>query len=135
MKKITQLLVVQRERDALQLKVSELEQLINTPEIESFLRGVQLEAVHQRQRWGPAHDREKSAEHWYWLVGYLAGKALRSHIGGDPDKARHHTISSAAALLHWHDAISKDMTGSGVGRDADLEAHDNGRQAHETAPI
>jgi hypothetical protein len=129
------ILAVERERDVLQSRVKELEQLINTPEIENFLKGTQLEAVHQRQRWGPAHDREKSAEHWYWLVGYLGGKALRAHIAGDRDKARHHTISSAAALQHWHDAISKDKTGSGIGRDADLEAHDNGQQAHETAPL
>lgn len=116
-------------------EVSRLNDLINSPEVIQFMVGVQREQAHQRVRWGSAHDREKSAEHWYWLVGYLGGKALRSHIAGDLDKAKHHTISSAAALYHWHTAISEDPTGHGVGRDADLEAHDNGRQAHETAPI
>lgn len=109
--------------------------LLNSPETRDFLNGVQLEAAHQRARWGAPHDREKSAEHWYWLVGYLAGKALRSAITGDVEKARHHTISSAAALLHWHTAITEDETGCGLGRDADLQAHDDGRQAHETAPV
>jgi hypothetical protein len=126
---------LEEERDALAAQVRELQAQLNTPEIEDFIRGVRLEAAHQRQRWGAAHDREKSAEHWYWLVGYLAGKALRAQITGDRDKALHHTISSAAALLHWHDAIIKDTSGSGAGRDADLEAHDNGRQAHETVSI
>jgi hypothetical protein len=116
-------------------EVQRLSALINTPETTDFLEGVKREAAHQRERWGAPHDREKSAEHWYWLVGYLAGKALRAAISGNADKARHHTISSAAALLHWHTAISQDDTGTGAGRDADLQAHDDGRQAHETSPV
>lgn len=121
--------------DTQKAEVARLNALINTPETTDFIEGVKREAVHQRERWGAPHDREKSAEHWYWLVGYLAGKALRAAITGNADKARHHTISSAAALLHWHAAISQDETGTGAGRDADLRAHDDGRQAHETAPV
>jgi hypothetical protein len=116
-------------------EIQRLSLLINTPETENFLEGVKREAAHQRERWGAPHDREKSAEHWYWLVGYLAGKALRAAIAGDKVKAQHHTISSAAALLHWHTAISQDTTGAGRGRDADLQAHDDGQQAHETASV
>lgn len=101
--------------------------LISNAHIEDFLEAVRLEAAHQRQRWGSAHDREKSAEHWYWLVGYLAGKALRAAIDGDQDKALHHTISSAAALSHWHAAVSHDkrpwpLAGRGV--DVDLASLD-----------
>lgn len=103
-------------------RIKELEGLINAPETDDFLKGVKLEAAHQVQRWGYAHDRSKSAENWYWLVGYLAGKALRAAITGDQEKALHHTISSAAALLNWHAAIKRDATGSGVGQDADLVA-------------
>lgn len=95
---------------------------VNTPEIDNFMSGVRLEAAHQVQRWGTAHDRDKSAENWYWLVGYLAGKALRAAITGDREKALHHCISSAAALLQWHRAISRDTSGAGVGEDADLLA-------------
>lgn len=93
---------------------------IDTPEIVDFLEGVKREAAHQIKRWGYAHDRSKSAENWFWLVGYLAGKALRAAISGDKKKAQHHTISSAAALLNWHAAISHDTTGAGIGQDADL---------------
>jgi hypothetical protein len=96
--------------------------LINTPETDDFLRGVQLEAAHQVQRWGYAHDRSKSAENWFWLVGYLAGKALRAAISADQEKAKHHTISSAAALKNWHSAISNDTSGAGIGQDEDLRA-------------
>ena len=93
---------------------------ISRPETLNFINGVLLEAEHQIDRWGAAHDRGKSAENWYWLVGYLAGKALRATIEGDRDKALHHTISAAAALSHWHTAISAD-TGTGKGDDRDLE--------------
>lgn len=96
--------------------------LLNTPELADFTKGVTLEALHQRERWGEAHDRSKSAENWYWLVGYLAGKALRAAIEGDQDKALHHTISAAAALSQWHASISTDMGGNGLGRDDDLRA-------------
>lgn len=101
-------------------QVAKHEALIGSPETEDFLKGVRLEAAHQVQRWGEAHDRSKSAENWFWLVGYLAGKALRAAITGDPDKARHHTISAAAALFNWHKAISRDRTGAGVGQDEDI---------------
>jgi predicted metal-dependent hydrolase len=103
----------------LETAVDRLDLAINTPEIANFLEGVRLEAAHQRQRWGAPHAREKSAEHWFWLIGYLAGKALRSAMTGDVDKARHHCISTAAALSHWHAAI----TGAQLA-DADLAAHD-----------
>ncbi len=80
---------------------------INPPEIEDFIIGALTEAQHQRARWGESHDRSKSAENWYWLVGYLAGKALRASIQGDREKALHHTIRAAAALSQWHEAIKR----------------------------
>lgn len=80
--------------------------LINTPEVEQFLRGTHLEAVHQVERWGEASDRGKRQADWFWLVGYLAGKALHSSIAGNVEKAKHHCISTAAALYNWHCAIS-----------------------------
>ena len=113
---------VAEERNALRAENARLEARLNTPELIDFTAAVNLEAAHQRERWGEAHDRAKSAEHWYWLVGYLAGKALRSHIEGNRDKALHHTISSAAAMANWHAAILADTTGRGAGVDPDLEA-------------
>jgi hypothetical protein len=78
---------------------------INTPETEDFFKGVPLEAAHQRARWGNEHDSGKEPADWFWLIGYLAGKCLAAHIGGNRDKALHHTISTAAALANWHMAI------------------------------
>jgi hypothetical protein len=82
-----------------------LEALINTPELENFLAATHIEAVHQVERWGTAGDRAKRPADWFWLVGYLAGKALHAAIGGNLDKAKHHCISTAAALYNWHCAI------------------------------
>ena len=84
----------------------ELRELVGSPEIDNFLRGVHVEAVHQVERWGTSHDRAKRPADWFWLVGYLAGKALHAALSGDVDKAKHHTISTAAALYNWHCAIS-----------------------------
>ncbi len=80
--------------------------LINAPENDAFLRGTHIEAVHQVERWGTAHDRAKRPADWFWLVGYLAGKALHAVSSGDVEKAKHHCISTAAALYNWHCAIA-----------------------------
>jgi hypothetical protein len=109
-------------------EIERLEALINTPHTDDFLEAVKLEAAHQRQRWGIAHDRSKSAENWFWLVGYLSGKALRAAIDGNHEKALHHTISSGAALLQWHEAIHADPTGVGLGADVDLDPEPNNEQ-------
>lgn len=71
--------------------------VINTPEIHDFIQAVEREALHQRERWGSDHDAGKTDSDWFWLVGYLAGKALNK-----PEKALHHIITTAAACLNWH---------------------------------
>lgn len=86
-------------------ELERLRGLLNTPEIDSFLRAVHLEAVHQVERWGTTDDRAKRPADWFWLIGYLAGKALHSQVGGNAEKALHHCISTAAALYNWHCAI------------------------------
>jgi hypothetical protein len=83
-------------------RVAELEALINSPQTNDWLKGAQLEAAHQIERWGAQHDAGKSAWDWFWLIGYLAQKAAAAQVAGDAFKAKHHTISTAAALLNWH---------------------------------
>ena len=94
--------------DALQLekRIEQLESLINHPETDDWFKGVQLEAAHQVDRWGTEHDEGKQALDWFWLIGYLAQKAATSHLAGDDQKAKHHTISTAAVLLNWHRRMS-----------------------------
>lgn len=112
--------------------------LISRPYIGQWADEVIVEAAHQRERWGDSHDSQKEPADWFWLLGFLAGKALRAHVAGDLDKARHHTVSSGAALVHWAAAIAGDETvfrpglgaagliPTGVGMDAsDAEAQDS----------
>jgi len=77
----------------------------DTPEIDDFIRGVHLETIHQRERWGSEHDSGKTPADWFWLIGYLAGKALHAMVEGRDDKAKHHVITTAAALCNWHAAL------------------------------
>lgn len=93
--------------------------LIMRPYVGAWLDEILIEAAHQRDRWGARQDHGKAPEDWFWLVGYLAGKALAAHKAGDVDKARHHTVSTAAALAHWAAAVSGDETvmRPGVGAD------------------
>jgi hypothetical protein len=91
---------------------------LNTPEIVDFLAGVEREALHQRERWAAIGDGGKSDADWFWLLGYLGGKALHSgtqaaaarvvgdpeHYGPHEEKRLHHIITVAAACLNWHAA-------------------------------
>lgn len=93
------------------------QELLNTPEVRDFATGVVMEALHQRERWGSEHDAGKTPADWFWLVGYLAGKALHAQIAGNTNKALHHTISTAAALANWHAAITGTHTAMRPGID------------------
>jgi hypothetical protein len=90
----------QAERDAALNRIAELDAKLNTPHTADFLEAVRLEAAHQRERWAAAHDAGKSDADWFWLLGYLAGKAIRPDC--TPEKKLHHIITTAAACLNWH---------------------------------
>ena len=68
---------------------------INTPMIENFIDSVKNEMEHQKLRW---NDDHKSSNDWFWLVGYLAGKALAAQT---IEKKKHHIITTCAALGNW----------------------------------
>jgi hypothetical protein len=82
------------------------DQLVNTPETSDWVAAVMMEAAHQRARWPVDHDAGKTPFDWFWLIGYLAQKAAASAVVGDADKAKHHTISTGAALANWHLALT-----------------------------
>lgn len=91
-------------------EIHRLEALINSPIVDDWLQGVRLEAVHQVERWGTDGDAGKTDPDWFWLVGFLAGKALFSVMQGNVEKAKHHTISTGGALLNWWRHIKGDAT-------------------------
>ena len=77
-------------------------EVLNHPEISNFVKGVIIEAQHQRERWGSEHDGGKSPEDWLWLIAYLATKATQANRYGDQEKYLHHIITAAAACANWH---------------------------------
>lgn len=85
---------------ATEARVVELESLINSPQTADFLEAVRTEAAHQVERWGSEHDEGKTDADWFWLIGYLAGKAIRP--AQKEEKVLHHIITTAAACLNWH---------------------------------
>ena len=93
----------------LRTEIGRLTNILNTPLYDDFIEAVRSEAAHQIWRWGKEHDEKKDPEDWFWTIGYLSGKALRAHIDHDKTKALHHTISTAAVLMHWHQAIQQTM--------------------------
>jgi hypothetical protein len=105
--------------EGLVAEVTRLRDLIGRPYVGAWLDEVLVEAAHQRERWGAAHDVGKAPADWFWLVGYLAGKLLAAHCAGDLTKARHHTVSTAAALAHWAAQISGDESVMRPGLGAD----------------
>lgn len=98
--------------------------LINTPHTGDFIEAVKIEAAHQQLRWGERHDAGKEASDWFWLLGYLSGKALAAFVRGDREKGLHHIISSAAALLNWHRHVTGASTGTHQGIENQEHHHD-----------
>lgn len=82
---------------------------INTPELFNFWAAVQNEALHQRERWAvTGNDAGKTDADWFWLIGYLAGKALHNPPREDmtaEDLRLHRVITVAAAAANWHAAL------------------------------
>lgn len=81
-----------------------LRNIVHRPENNEFLKGVSIEFEYQRSR-TDVKDDEKTPTEWYWTLGHLAGKALHSSMINDIDKAKHHCITAAALLWHWHSRL------------------------------
>lgn len=86
-----------------------LEAAINNLITEEFLKGVEVEAAHQRNRWKET-DPYKTDVDWFWLIGYLAGKALSTE--SDLDKKKHRIIALAAAAANWFKSLNETLNES-----------------------
>ncbi|MFM0270150.1 hypothetical protein PQQ59_06165 [Paraburkholderia aspalathi] len=94
---------------ALQAEIDRLNAIIHTPESDEFLKGAAIEAEYQRELHGvDASDARFDWHQWYWVVGYLAGKALAACKSGEGngEKAKHHLVTSAALLMNWHNVLT-----------------------------
>lgn len=67
--------------------------------------------------------RRRQGADWFWLLGYLGGKALHAHGAGNAEKAEHHIITTAAACANWHRAVfGKTDMRPGIDGDAAMRA-------------
>lgn len=82
------------------------EHLIQHPETGEFLRGALVEAAFQREAW-PTQDAQKTGSDWFWTLGFIIGKSLRSDV--DDEHKLHHIEAGAALLANWHHAIKTRM--------------------------
>jgi hypothetical protein len=92
-----------------EMEVARLHSIIHSPESDDFLKGVSIEAEYQRQLHGVDDtDARYDWHQWFWVVGYLAGKALAACKSGEGDgaKARHHLVTTAALLHNWHNTLT-----------------------------
>lgn len=93
----------------LRAEVARLNTIIKHPEHDDFIRGVSIEAEYQRCLHGvDASEGRFDWHQWYWVVGYLLGKALAACKSGEGDgeKARHHLVTSAALINNWHNVLT-----------------------------
>jgi hypothetical protein len=105
------------ERDRLRMDYACLKALVDTPRADEFFASVKNEAAHQIARWGTEHDAGKADSDWFWLVGFLAGKAMHNVR----DKKAHHIIATAAALLNWYRAITGESNAMRAGIESPTE--------------
>jgi hypothetical protein len=79
-----------------------MQKMLSTPEMARFLAGFVLEAVHQRLKWGDAHDAGKTAADWALLFNYIQGKIAAAVFNGTEEKLKHHLITLAAICYNYH---------------------------------
>jgi hypothetical protein len=98
------------EQEVLKLRgqLARLEATIDTPHTGEWVESTKMEAAHQIHRWSASHDAGKEPSDWFWLIGYLGGKALQHFLAGNPEKGKHHIISTSAALLNWYRHVTGD---------------------------
>ncbi len=94
-----------------------LHKLVWSPHTDDFLKAVRIEEAHQRDRWGDELDREKLPTDWFWLLGWLSGKAVH----GPPEKRLHHIITTAAVCLNWHRNETERASGERTTPDPETE--------------
>lgn len=82
-----------------ELEILRLRDAMDTPEQHDFLTAAVTEAQYQKARWSE-NDAQKTDSDWFWLIGYLVGKAMHDVRS----KRVHHLTAAAAALANWHAA-------------------------------
>lgn len=87
-----------------------IKEKINKPELNNFIEGFKIEAVHQVERWGLEQEEKKPPHHYIMVLAKLMGKLAVAIWDKDADKFKHHCITIAASLFNCHRQIDKPGT-------------------------
>lgn len=93
----------------LEAEIARLKAIIHQPCSSEFLRGASIEAEYQRDLHGvDTTDARFDWIQWYWVCGYLLGKALAACKSGEDngEKAKHHLITTAGLLNNWYNVLT-----------------------------
>lgn len=109
-----------------------LREIIHRPESDDFLKGVSIEAEFQRQKHGVDNLMQPTRDwhQWFWVSGYLLGKALSACLRGDREKAKHHLVTTAALLANWHNVFTGKPNATVTNVDAGMKADVLGDGTH-----
>lgn len=76
--------------------------ILDQPDPAEFMYATEVEMRYQQAHWGEEHDSGKVDADWFWLIGYLAGKALHRGEDDGRDKLLHRITTVSAAAGNWH---------------------------------
>lgn len=106
-------------KDSFSERFDKLNTLINNPEIENFLKGVQLESAHQTKRWGEIHEENKHPLDYGIVLDMIKGKLANDLWTKDHEKFQHHLIAIASVCYNMHRQVNK--TGTVINAYFDVE--------------
>lgn len=90
--------------------VMRLDDLINSPELQDFIKGLKLESAHQTEKWGSEHEETKFPHDYALVLDKLKGKQALAIWDLDVEKYKHHLITMAAVCYNMHRQIDKPGT-------------------------
>ena len=91
-------------------RVKELELLINSPELEDFMKGVRLESAHQTEAQGKDNEELKYPHDYALVLDKLKGKQALAIWDKDTEKYMHHLITMASVCHNAHRQMKKEET-------------------------
>lgn len=95
--------------EAKDAEIARLRALLNNPQVKEFFAAVEVEAAHQREKWGENHDAGKDLGDWSLLFQYIMGKQAQAVYDQNWPKYLHHLITLAAICSNAHRALAPGM--------------------------
>lgn len=97
--------------DRLKDEKERLQAYINNPVTLDFIEAMKVEIPHQKERWRES-DPLKDDPDWYWLIGWLGGKAIMDPVKDrdartPKERKLHRIVAVAAAAANWFQMVKE----------------------------